>query len=411
MAFFFSERLHMSATANGINTLLVLGKQTAEGTKALVGAGQLYPRVTASFDTDADKYSSNEIDPSQQQGDTRLGNFRVSGDIKGEASCATYSVLMAALMRRDWTAAGTTAAAVTIASVADGFTRTAGSFLADGHRAGTVVRVTGFTAPAAANNARNFFVTAVTALKITGQYLDGSAVVVKAAGDNVALAAPGKRTYTPLTGHTTDWFTAEIQQPDVTVFRTFVDQLVSKMDMAVQPNGLTSCDFTFMGKKEDPTLAAAYFAAAAATPVGGKFSGATALLSVNGIPSQICTGMSISMDGQVKIDPVIGSKFATAASRGKVIGSGQFTVLMQDSTYLDYFKNDQEISLAYAMAASNAPLADVMALAMGRVKITSAKVDDGEKNKIITCQFDVLRYKGTDAQHEQTTLSIQDSTL
>lgn len=400
-----------SATANGINTLLVLGKQTAEGTKALVGAGQLYPRVTSSFDTDADKYSSNEIDPSQQQGDTRLGNFRTSGDLKGEASCGTYAILMAALMRRDFAAAGATAAAVTIASVADGFTRTAGSFLADGHRAGTVVRATGFTAPAAANNGRNFFVTGVTALKITGQYLDGSAIVVKAAGDNVAIAAPGKRTFTPLTGHTTDWFTAEIQQPDVGVFRTFIDQLVSKMDMAVQPNGLTSCDFTFMGKREDPTLGAAYFGAPAATPATGKFSGATALLSVNGIPSQICTGMSVSLDGQVKIDAVLGTKYATAASRGKVVGSGQFTVLMQDSTYLDYFKTETEVSLAYAMASSNAALADVLTLAAGRIKITSAKVDDGEKNKIITCQFDILRYKGTDAQHEQTTLAIQDTTL
>ena len=401
----------MAATANGINTLLVIGKQSAEGTKALVGVGQLYPRVTGSFDTEVDKYSSNEIDPSQQQGDTRLGNFRVTGDIKGEASCGTYSVLMAALMRRDFTTAGATAAAVTIASVADGFTRTAGSFLADGHRAGTVVRATGFTAPAAANNGRNFFLTAVTALKLTGQFLDGSAIVVKAAGDNVAIAAPGKRTFTPLTGHTTDWFTAEVQQPDVTVNRTFVDQLVSKMDMAVQPNGLTSCDFTFMGKREDPTTPAAYFTAPAATPTGGKFSGATAALSVNGIPSLICTGMSVSLDGQVKIDPVIGTKYATAASRGKVIGSGQFTVLMQDSVYLDYLKDDQEVSLAYAMAASNAPLADVMALQMGRIKITSAKVDDGEKNKIVTCSFDVLRYKGSDLQHESTTLAIQDTTL
>jgi hypothetical protein len=401
----------MAATANGINTLLVLGKQTAEGAKAPVGAGQLYPRVTGSFDTEADKYSSNEIDPSQQQSDTRLGNFRVSGDIKGEASCGTYAVLMAALMRRDWTAAGATAAAITIAAVADGFTRTAGSFLADGHRAGTVVRVTGFTAPAAANNGRNFFVTAATALKLTGQFIDGSTIVTKAAGDNVAIAAPGKRTYTPLTGHTTDWFTAEIQQPDVAAHRTFVDQLVSKLDMAVQPNGITSCDFTFMGKREDPTTPAAYFTTPAATTGGGKFSGATAMLSVNGIPSQICTGMSVSLDGQAKIDPVIGTKYATAASRGKVIGSGQFTVLMQDAVYLDYFKAETEVSLAYAMAASNAPLADVMALQMGRIKLTSAKVDDGEKNKIITCQFDVLRYKGTDAQHENTTLAIQDTTL
>lgn len=401
----------MTATANGINTLLVLGKQTAEGAKAPVGSGQFYPRVTASFDTDADKYSSNEIDPSQQQGDTRLGNFRTSGDLKGEASCGTYAILMAALMRRDFTAGGTTGAAATIAAVADGFTRTAGSFLADGHRAGTVVRVTGFTAPALANNGRNFFVTGVTALKLSGQFLDGSAIVNKAAGDNVSIAAPGKRTYTPLSGHTTDWFTAEIQQPDIGVHRTFIDQLVSKMDMAVQPNGLTSCDFTFMGKREDDTTASAYYTTPAATPATGKFAGATAMLSVNGIPSQICTGMSVSLDGQAKIDPVLGTKYATAASRGKVIGSGQFTVLMQDSVYIDYFKSETEVSLAYAMAASGAPLAEVMALAMGRIKITSAKVDDGEKNKIITCQFDILRYKGTDQQHEQTTLAIQDTTL
>jgi hypothetical protein len=183
------------------------------------------------------------------------------------------------------------------------------------------------------------------------------------------------------------------------------------MDMAVQPNGITSCDFTFMGKREDATTAVGYFTAPTATPSTGKFSGATALLSVNGIPSQICTGMSVSLDGQVKIDPVIGSKYATAASRGKVVGTGQFTVLMQDSAYLDYFKAETEVSLAYAMASSTLSQADVLALAMGRIKITSAKVDDGEKNKIITCQFDVLRYKGTDAQHEPTTLAIQDTTL
>ena len=87
-------------TANGIDSLLVIGKQPAEGTKALAANGRLYPRVTATFDTDADKYSSAEIDPSQQQSDTRLGNFRTSGAIKGEASCGTYTALLAALLRR-----------------------------------------------------------------------------------------------------------------------------------------------------------------------------------------------------------------------------------------------------------------------------------------------------------------------
>ena len=398
-------------TANGIDSLLVLSKQSAEGTKALAAGGQYYPRVTATFDTDADKYSSAEIDPSQQQSDTRLGNFRTSGAIKGEASCGTYALLMAALLRRDFTAGGVTTAQVTVSSAAGGLVRSAGSWLTDGHRAGTVVRASGFLTTGAANNAKNFFITSVTALNLTGQFMDGSAMTVKAAGDPVTVTATGKRSFTPLTGHTTDWFTAEVQDPKISVNRPFIDQLVSKMDIAVQPNGITSCDFTLMGKLEGATTPAAYFTGPASAPPTGKFSGATALLSVNGIPSQICTGMSLSLDGQVKIDPVIGSKFATAASRGKVMGSGQFTVLMQDAAYIDYFKNETEVSLAYAMAADSTGLADVMALGMGRIKITSAKVSDGETNKIVTCAFDILRYRGTDLQHELTTLAIQDTTL
>lgn len=401
----------MSTTANGIDTLLVIGKQPAEGTKALAANGRFYPRVTGTFDTDADKYSSNEIDPSQQMTDTRLGNFRVTGDIKGEASCGTYAPLMAALLRRDFTVGGVTTAQITISSAAGGLTRSAGSWLADGHRTGTVVRITGFTTTGAANNAKNFFVTGVTALVLSGQFMDGSAMTVKAAGDSVTVTAPGKRTFTPLTGHTKDWFTVEVQDPTISVNRAFIDLMVSKMDMAVQPNGMTSCDISFMGKLEGPTTPAAYFTAPAAAPTNGKFSGATALLSVNGIPSQICTGMSVSIDGQVKIDPVIGSKYATAASRGKVMGTGQFTVLMQDSAYLDYFKSETEVSVAYGMASDSSPLANVMTLAMGRIKITSAKVSDGETNKIVTCSFDILRYVGADAQHEPTTISILDSTL
>ena len=401
----------MASTANGIDSLIVISKQSAEGSKAAAGGGQIYPRVTATFDTEADKYASAEIDASQQQGDTRLGNFRTTGAIKAEAACGAYAPLMAALLRRDFTAGGVAAAQTTIAAAASGLTRSAGSWLAEGFRAGSVVRITGMTAPAAANNAKNFFVTSVTATNLNGQFMDGSAMIVKAAGDSVGVAAVGKRSFTPLSGHTTDWFTAEVQDPKIGVHRSFVDQLVSKMDIAVQPNGITSLDFTLMGKAEGPTTAVPYFPTPLAAPGTGKFSGATAMLSVNGIPSQICTGMSVSLDGQVKVDPVIGSKYATAASRGKVMGSGQFTVLLQDTTYLDYFKSETEIPLAYAMASGTAPTADVLALAMGRIKITSAKIDDGEKNKIVTCAFDVLRYKGADAQHEATTLTIQDSAL
>lgn len=55
----------MASTANGIDSIIVISKQAAEGSKAAANGGQVYPRVTATFDTEADKYASAEIDASQ----------------------------------------------------------------------------------------------------------------------------------------------------------------------------------------------------------------------------------------------------------------------------------------------------------------------------------------------------------
>ena len=64
----------MASTANGIDSVIVISKQSAQGSKAAAGGSQIYPRVTATFDTEADKYAGAEIDASQQQGDTQAVN-------------------------------------------------------------------------------------------------------------------------------------------------------------------------------------------------------------------------------------------------------------------------------------------------------------------------------------------------
>jgi hypothetical protein len=74
---------------------------------------------------------------------------------------------------------------VTAAVAGPQYTRAAGSFLTDGFRVGSLVNWTGWTAPATGNNNRYFIITALTALQMTGIFLDGTPVVAKAAGDNV----------------------------------------------------------------------------------------------------------------------------------------------------------------------------------------------------------------------------------
>jgi hypothetical protein len=397
------------ATANGISSLLIIKKQSAEGTKATAGSAKYYRRVTGEFNTSAEKYTSNEIRPSQQVFDTRLGGMKVDGAIKGELSCNTYSELQAAVLRKDFVAGPTSGPVITIGATAGTLTDSANAFITAGFKVGMIVRASGFVATA--NNAKNLLVTTVTAGVLTVSPLNGVALTVEAAGATVTVVATGKRSYVPTSAHTKDFFTVEIADPDITVFRTFIDCMPSKMDMAIQANGMTSCDFSFVGKSEDAISATAYFTTPTAATATGNFSGATSILNVNGIATVICTGMNLSIDGGNTVDSVIGSKYATVATRKRVTGSGSFTVFLSDSTYLEYFRNETEISISYAMAASTSASSDAMSFCAPRIKITSATVNDGEVNKIVTCNYDMLEYTTAATQFEQSTIVIQDTTL
>jgi hypothetical protein len=392
----------MPAIANGVSSLVTIGKQTAEGTKlaAASAAALRMRRVTAEFNTEADKYSSNEIKASQQQNDTRLGNFHTVGNLKGELSSGTYANLLASACRKDFSTPATESATSATASTLVGT-----NFLTnDKVNVGQVIYCTGFVTNTANNN-RNLLVTNVTATIITFIPLDGTPLVAETA--SITITMRGKYTYCPATGHTKDFFTVEVLDVAgaTTICRTFVDQLIDKVDISFQANGMVTSDFSFMGKTEDPVLSAAYFSAPTAATASGNFAGATGILVVGGTANVICTGMSLSINEGVKIDSVIGSKYATAASRGKITVSGQFSVFFSDSTYLEYFRNETEQNIIFVATSVDG---NFISIHCPRIKITSASTNDGEINKVVTCNFDALEYS-LDAAYTNTTLQIQDS--
>jgi hypothetical protein len=399
------------AVANGINSLMVINKQSAEGTKALATGAQILRRVTAEFATVTDKFSSDEIRQSEQQGDTRLSNYRVEGTLSGELSATTYEEEIAAVLRKDFVAGPSSGAIATIAATSSGFTDSGNAWISGGFKVGMIVRPSGFAGTASVHNTQNFLVTAVTANLLSCSALNGDSITAQAAGDTVTVAATGKRTYTPTTGHTKDWFTVAIENVDVTVYRTFVDNIVNTMEIKVPAAGMSTIDFGFIGKTEDPVDSSAYFTSPTAQTGTGNFSGATAILDVNGTLSTVCTNMEINIDSGGETHPVIGSKYVTAVTRAKVMGTGVFTVFLEDDTYLEYFREETEISISYGMAATTAINADAMALHAPRIKLTSAEVSDGETSKFVTCNFDMLERLDASTVHEATTLVVQDTTL
>jgi hypothetical protein len=394
------------ATAQGINKLLVAKKESTWGTKASASGASYYRRVTGSFQLEKDTYNSNEILPSQQMRDMRHGTRKSSGSISGELSGSAYEEFIQAAVRKDFVTGATTGAVITISATVGTFVRSAGSFVTDGFAVGNVINSSGFVA---AGNNGLFVITAMSATVLTVSPLAGQTQVIVAAGASVTLAEKGKKTFVPLTSHTDDSFTVEEWHPDATISRVFTGQQVNSMAIALQPNAMATIDFGFMGKDAETATSSAYFTTPTAIGGEGIYSAPDGVLLVNGVVNGVVTGLNISIDNGIQQTAVIGSNSIGAKSRGKVAVTVEGSAIFQDTTILNYFDAETEVSLTYVL--TTADNTDAFSIHLPRVKIGSASTNDGENVVILSFSGVALEYTGSAVGVTQTTIQIQDTTL
>ena len=210
-------------TASGLFKQVIYKKEVAYGVVPAAASGQLIRRVESSIDLTKDSYQSNEIRPDFQIADFRHGVRKVDGSINGELSPKTYSDFMAASLKRLFTAGASVAgASVTIAGAGPTYTvtRAAGSYLTDGFKIGDVIRLTvgGLNA---ANINKNLMITALTATVATVIVVNGVAMVAEGPIATTTITAFGKKTWTPLTGHTDESFSVEHYYADLVQSEVF----------------------------------------------------------------------------------------------------------------------------------------------------------------------------------------------
>jgi hypothetical protein len=108
--------------ATGIAKRLAFKKETALGVST-EASGQLLRRITSDINLSKDTYQSEEITSTYQISDFRHGSRKIGGSIKGHLSPGTYSLFMAAALRRDFSVvAAITGASLTIAGVGPTYT-------------------------------------------------------------------------------------------------------------------------------------------------------------------------------------------------------------------------------------------------------------------------------------------------
>lgn len=400
--------------ATGVAKQLKYKVESVWGTVPAAASAQALRRVTSTLGLKKATYESNEILPTYQRQDFRHGIRSVEGGINGELSPGTYKDFMAAAVRRAFTTVtAITGASITIAGSGPTYTvtRAAGSWLSDGVKAGYVGRLTAGSFNAANLN-KNLIVLAVTSATVLTVALFPGIAALVAEGPIAAatFTLPGKVTFAPSSGHTDLSYSIEHWHADLSISHVFSGCKIRKMDIGLPPTGISTANFDFIGK-DITTAGAEYFTTPTAVTSTGVMAAVNGLLVAQSGLSANVTGASISLDGNMSVEPVIGSNTYVDIAEGRILVSGQITALFQDAVMRDYFINETEVSLAIALSASSAVGSDFISLALPRIKLGGADIDDGDKSLIITMPFTALYNSagGAGVQTEQTTIQIQDS--
>ncbi|MEO7031120.1 MAG: phage tail tube protein [Herbaspirillum sp.] len=408
----------MTIIATGIAKQLRYKKEVTMATLPGPTLAQLLRRVTSNLDLQKATYKSNELRPDYQIANFRHGVRSISGTIAGELSVGTYGDFMSSAVRQAWQTIVTTGSIITVAiasttGLQGTVTRSAGSFLTDGFKIGDVVRMTGWATTAVTANARNFWITNLTATVMTGQFLDGVTVVpAKIAGDSVTIAQAGKKTWMATTAQTNDSYSIEHWFSDIGQSEVFKGCRISDIDIKLPATGFATIGTAFMGI-DMVTAQAAYFTAPSAINPGGALASVNGMLFVGGVQVGLVTGMDIKINGTMTTGGVVGQNTNVDIFAGPMEVSGQMTVYFQDAVMRDMFVNETEASLQAVFTTDNTAAADFMAFVLPRIKIGGATKDDGPKGLIMTMPYQALLNLngGPSLATTLTTLSIQDSTV
>ena len=388
-------------------------KETAWGTAAGTSGGQLMRRVSSDIDLSKETYESAEITSTYQLTDFRHGSRKVGGSLKGELSPGSYSALIAAALRRDFsTVAASTALSVTIAGTGPTYTvaRASGSWLTDGWKEGLVGRLTVGTGLNANNLNKNMLVTSLVAGTLT--VIPGGNGTLTAEGpiSTVTAQPTGKLTYTPASGHTNDSFTIEHWFSDIAQDEYFTGCRIGSLDFNLPPSGIATLDMSVMGK-DMVTGTAAYFSSPSAATTTGLLTAVSGVLRVAGVTVGVVTGLSVKVDGGMTTGQVVGSNVTPDVFVGRVKVSGQLSAYFQDAVMRDLFINETTFAINAVFYTGTGATADFIAISLPYCKAGGATKSDGEQGLQLTMPFQALYNSagGAGIATEQTTLWIQDS--
>lgn len=398
--------------ASGIKKTTSFKKQTALGTAASGSGGKEFRRTTTAFNADRDMYESSEIVSHHMSTGSAYGLQKADGTGNIELSPGTYADLMAGLLERDFAATSAISSlSLTIAASGSDYTitRAAGDFLTGGIKTGMVIRLTGGSL-SSNNVSKNIWVRAVTATVITGRVLNGTAMTAEGPIASCTVTPYGKNTYTPTTGHTTDYFTVEDWYSDLSKSELFTDMKVGNMSLNMPASGMVTGSFGFVGLGR--TVAGSQVLTTPTTTTTGTVAAINGFIQINGTVQGALVGFTLNVDKSAEnAGAVIGSNVGADVNTGRIKVTGTVTAQFDSTTLRDLVIAETVVPIDIVTTVNETDTSDFIGFTLPSVKLTSDAADDGEKSIVRTYNFIGEYYGsgGASLARNATILQVYDS--
>lgn len=393
-----SARVAYKAYASGV---IAANTQATSSSALGASSAQILRRVASTLNLTKDTYQSEEIRSDRQISDFRHGIKRVTGNVSGEFSPDTYEELFEAAFRGTWAAAVTASqsdfTSVSADNTTSKFTFSAGNPVTKGFRVGDIIQFADLSD--ADNNTKNFVITAFGGS-------NNREVTVHPAPDTMTadsaftVAAQGQSLIVPSSSHVSRKFGFEIYNEDLDIARLFTECRVGGCNVALPATGLATVEFPIMGRDMEVYTAgdAPFFTSPTAATSTGIFAAVNGLLQVQGTTIGVVTGLNFGLDLSGSSEAVVGQNFVPEIFLGRANVTGQVTALFEDSTLINYFRNETEVSILAYLTTTSSSDTPAVSIHLPRVKFGGADVQtSGESSQPITMPFQALLYNGVEA--------------
>ena len=400
--------------ARGVARKIAYRKESTWGTLPGATGAKYIRRVTADFNLTKETYSSNEINPTFMMTDFRHGVRSATGAINVELSPGSYSDFIGSVLARDF-ATGATATGLSLVITASGtnfaVTRSTGSWLTDGFKVGTVVRITAGTGAAAVNLNNNALIVSITALGLVVQVLSRFSFVPDPAITAATVATIGKTTYVPKTGHTDDSYTFENWFSDIGQSEVYTGLKVGSVSVSLPSTGLVTSDFSLMGKDLTQTGTSQYFTTPTDATTTGIFAAVQGALILNGQAGACITDASINIERAQEAAQCVGSNNASDIFVGGINVSGSLSAYFSDGVIRDYFANETPVTVVIALTTSTEKNADVVTFVLPKTKLGSSTISDNQNGLVQAIDFTSLLNDVTTGGLIDSVILVQDTSI